>query len=288
MLLLYEVGVDALIIQDIGFLKLLREYIPEFEIHGSTQMTVHNVEAVNLLYDLGVKRVVVSRELSIEEIRHIVKNTKAEIEVFAHGALCISFSGQCLFSSMIGGRSGNRGRCAQPCRLIYSLDGKMKDYYLSPKDLWTLNIIDELVDTGVVSLKIEGRMKRPEYVATVVSIYKKALKGKINEKDIQDLIQIFNRGGFTNAFLKGREGFDMMSYGRPKNWGTYLGRVLKSDGKFVQIYLEGELNVGDGIEIFNKDIGLIVTSIIVNGKHTKSAKKGEIVQIYLEGAKKVI
>ncbi|QCX32928.1 U32 family peptidase [Caloramator sp. E03] len=283
---LYKIGVDAIIIQDIGFLYLIRKNLPDFEVHASTQMTVHNLDAVNLLYNIGIKRVVLSRELSLEEIRHIVKNTKAEIEVFVHGALCISFSGQCLFSSLIGGRSGNRGRCAQPCRLEYVLDDKSKSHYLSPKDLSTLNILSELVDTGVASLKIEGRMKRPEYVAIVVSTYKKALEGNIKEKDIEDITQIFNRGGFTNAFLKGREGFDMMSYKRPKNWGTYLGKVIKSDGKFAQILLERQLNVGDGIEIFNKGIGVPVTSIKINGKQVESGERGEIVQVFLQGAKK--
>ncbi|SKA88966.1 putative protease [Caloramator quimbayensis] len=283
---LYGAGVDAIIIQDIGFLKLLRENLPEFEVHASTQMTAHSLDAVNLLYDMGVKRVVLSRELSLEEIKHITKNTKAEIEVFVHGALCISFSGQCLFSSLIGGRSGNRGRCAQPCRMEYILDDKHRAYHLSPKDLSTLTFINEIVSMGVASLKIEGRMKRPEYVAVVVDAYKKALEGRLTSRDVENVTQIFNRGGFTSAFLKGREGSDMMSYERPKNWGTYLGKVVKVSGKFVDILLDNELSVGDGIEIFGKEKGAPVTSIKVLGENVESAQKGDIAQVFLEGAQK--
>lgn len=283
---LYGIGVDAIIVQDIGFLKLLRENLPDFEVHASTQMTVHNLDAVNLLYGMGVKRIVLSRELSLDEIRYITQNTKAEIEIFVHGALCISFSGQCLFSSMIGGRSGNRGRCAQPCRMEYTIDSGKKAYHLCPKDLSTLEFIKEIEDTGVASLKIEGRMKRPEYVATVVSAYRRALDGKARKEDIEKVTQIFNRGGFTSAFLKGRQGADMMSFKRPKNWGTYLGRVVSVNGKFASILLEKSLSVGDGVEIFGRDIGVPVTGINVRGKSTGKAEAGEIAEIYLEGAKK--
>ncbi|MCX7883677.1 MAG: DUF3656 domain-containing protein [Caloramator sp.] len=283
---LYGAGVDAVIIQDIGFLKLLRENLPELEVHASTQMTVHSLDAVNLLHDMGVKRVVLARELSLQEIGYITKNTKAEIEVFIHGALCIGFSGQCLFSSLIGGRSGNRGRCAQPCRMEYNLDDKYRAYHLSPKDLSTLNFINEITSKGVASLKIEGRMKRPEYVAVVVNAYKKAIEGNLSSKDVKNVTQIFNRGGFTSAFLKGREGSDMMSYERPKNWGTYLGKVIKVSGKFADILLDNELTVGDGIEIFGKEKGAPVTSMKNLGKTVKNAQKGDIVQVFLEGANK--
>lgn len=280
---LYSVGVDAVIVQDIGFLKLLREHVPNLEVHGSTQMTVHNLEGVNLLYNMGVKRVVLSRELSIEEIKYIKENTKAEIEVFVHGALCICFSGQCLFSSMIGGRSGNRGTCAQSCRMEYSLDGDKKSHILSPKDLSTLEYIERLVDIGVDSLKIEGRMKRYEYVATVVSSYKKAIDGKRSEKDVKNVTQIFNRGGFTSAFMHKKEGKDMMSYDRPKNWGTYLGKVIATKGKFCDIRLEEELSLDDGVEIFGKDKGVKVSKIRKGNVEVESAKKGDAVTIYLEG-----
>lgn len=280
---LYEVGIDAVIVQDIGLIKMLREHVPSLEVHGSTQMTVHNLEGVNLLYNMGVKRVVLSRELSINEIKYIKENTKAEIEVFVHGALCICFSGQCLFSSMIGGRSGNRGTCAQSCRMEYSLDGGKKSHILSPKDLSTLEYIEQLVNIGVDSLKIEGRMKRFEYVATVVSSYKKAIEGLREEKDIKNVTQIFNRGGFTSAFMHKKEGKDMMSYERPKNWGTYLGKVIATKGKFCDIRLEEELNLNDGVEIFGKDKGVKVSKIRKGSTEVVSALKGDAVTIYLEG-----
>lgn len=282
---LYEIGVDALIIQDIGFLKLLREQLPDFELHGSTQMSVHNLDGVNCLYGMGIKRVVLARELSINEIQYIVKNTKAEIEVFVHGAICISFSGQCLFSSMIGGRSGNRGKCAQSCRQEYTFDDDKKGYFLSPKDLSTLELIKDITATGVASIKIEGRMKKPEYVSGVVSTYKKALKGYLDKSDYEKVNQLFNRGGFTSFNLHKRQGRDMMSYERPKNWGSYLGRVVSSKGKFTSIKIENSLAIGDGVENFNRDNGALVSKIWVKGKEVENAKVNDIAEIYLEKAR---
>lgn len=284
---LYSIGVDAVIIQDIGFLKALRDELPELEVHGSTQMTVHNLEGVNLLYGMGVKRVVLSRELSLKEIKYIKENTEAEIEVFVHGALCISFSGQCLFSSMLGGRSGNRGKCAQPCRMQYTLNEKgEKAYFLSPKDLASLDFIQDIADIGVDSLKIEGRMKKPEYVATVISSYRRALDGKSRPGDFEKVTQAFNRGGFTSGYFLGKEGNKMMSPERPKNWGTYLGKVVSSKGKFASIKLDKPLNVGDGVELFYKQKGAPVSSIRVKGSNVEGAKHGEVAEIYLEGAQK--
>lgn len=281
---LYSIGVDAIIIQDLGFLKLLREHLPDFEVHASTQMTAHNLDAVEMLYDLGVKRVVLARELSLKEIEYISKNTRAELEMFVHGALCISFSGQCLMSSIIGGRSGNRGRCAQPCRLEYRLHDK-KAYHLSPKDLSTLEFIDKIKDLGVYSLKIEGRMKRPEYVATVVSAYRAAIDGKLTKSHIEDVTQIFNRGGFTSAFMFKRQGSEMMSYKKPRNWGTYLGRVVNVKGDFIRVKLEAELNEGDGVEVFDKGIGVVVANMKKKGSIIKKASSGDEVEFYLKGAK---
>lgn len=281
---LYSIGVDAIIIQDLGLLHLLKKHLPEFEVHASTQMTAHNLDAVNKLYELGIKRVVLSRELSLDEIKYIKENTNAELEMFVHGALCICFSGQCLMSSLIGGRSGNRGRCAQPCRLEYRLDGK-KAYHLSPKDLSTLDFVEKIKKLGVYSLKIEGRMKRPEYVATVVSAYRSALDGKLNNKQKEDVTQIFNRGGFTSAFMFNRQGYDMMSYKKPRNWGTYLGKVIKVKGDFVVVRLDNVLNEGDGVEIFDRSIGVIISNMKLKGKVVKSANKGDEVDFYLKGAK---
>lgn len=284
---LYNIGIDGIIIQDIGFLKLLREQLPELEIHGSTQMTAHNLEGVNLLYSMGIKRVVLSRELSLDEIKYIKANTQAEIEVFIHGALCISFSGQCLFSSMIGGRSGNRGKCAQPCRMQYSLNSQRdKAYYLSPKDLSTLDFVMDIMDIGVDSLKIEGRMKKPQYVATVISSYRHAMDGNPKEDDFQKVAQAFNRGGFTSGYFMGSQGNDMMCPERPKNWGTYLGQVKGANGKFASIKLEKPLNIGDGIELFSKGIGAPISSIRVNGENVENGKTGDTVEVYLEGAQK--
>ena len=175
---IYEIGVDAVIVQDIGLARVLHKYVPNLELHASTQLSIHSLEGVNELAKVGFSRVVLARELSIDEIKYIVENTKTEIEIFAHGAQCISYSGQCLMSSMIGDRSGNRGKCAQPCRLPYKLiknSGVMGNgYLLSPKDLSTIDILQEI--PNVASLKIEGRMKSPEYVAVVVSTYRKYLQ----------------------------------------------------------------------------------------------------------------
>jgi len=173
----YEKGIDAVIIQDLGLVGILRKYVPDLPLHASTQMTVHNTDGVKAALDLGIERIILSREHSLSEIKSIVSDTEAEIEVFAHGALCVSHSGQCLLSSFIGGRSGNRGRCAQPCRLPWSKIGKnlSGDYLLSPKDLMALEILPELIDTGISAIKIEGRMKSPEYVMAVVSVYRKYL-----------------------------------------------------------------------------------------------------------------
>lgn len=255
---LYNIGVDAVIVQDLGLAYLVKKLIPNMELHGSTQMTVNNLEGAKFLYDQGFARVVLSRETPLEEIRRISKNCPIELEVFIHGALCVSYSGQCLMSSMIGGRSGNRGRCAQPCRMPSSLikpDGKTlgdwdKKHILSPKDLNTVEEIEDLVEAGVLSYKIEGRMKRPEYVATVVDIYRRALdlgSKSIGLKDEENIRQIFNRG-FTKGLTFKDFGKDFISYDRPDNRGLYLGKVLRVKREKVEVRLDENLEVGDGIE----------------------------------------
>lgn len=258
---IYEIGVDAVIVQDIGLARILHKKIPNLALHASTQLSTHNLEGVNELTKIGFSRVVLARELSFEESKFICDNSQTEIEIFTHGALCVSYSGQCLMSSMIGDRSGNRGKCAQPCRLPYTLlkndEELKKGYLLSPKDL---SIIDTLKDIpNVVSLKIEGRMKSPEYVATVVSTYKKYIDKILSDKDstptIEDknnLAQIFNRGGFTSGYTLGKLGKDMMCYEKPKNWGVYIGKVTNYDGKrYITLDNISNLNIGDGIEIWN-------------------------------------
>jgi len=254
---LYQVGVDALIIQDLGLYKIIKLLCPNFEIHASTQMSIHNADGARLCKQLGFERVVLARETNIGEIKEIVKEN-IELEVFIHGALCQSYSGQCLMSSMLGGRSGNRGRCAQPCRLPYeivSIDNNNfqseKKFYLSPKDLCTIDDVDELVKAGVYSLKIEGRMKRPEYVATVVNNYKSKLadtKGIKIDKIKEELMQIFNRG-FTNGFLFGSGGKEYLSLDQPNNKGIEIGKVISSKKKNTYILeVSVELEIGDGIE----------------------------------------
>ncbi|RCX18306.1 putative protease [Anaerobacterium chartisolvens] len=296
-------GIDGIIVQDLGFAGLLRRSLPGLKLHASTQMTVYNIHGVRILERLGFKRVVLARELSLEEIRYICQNTCLEVEVFVHGALCICYSGQCLMSSVIGGRSGNRGRCAQPCRLPYSLlknndvaagDGK---YILSPKDICLVNELESLVPSGVKCLKIEGRMKSPEYVATVTGIYRKyidmAQNGKLcmeeggslaNNEDFRALTQIFNRGGFSQGYLKGRTGYGLMAYQKPKNWGIYLGEVFSynKESRKIRLRLKEDLSNGDGIEIWNgedESPGGVVSEISVEGVRRKTAQKGELAEL---------
>ena len=204
---LYRIGVDALIIADLGAIRAIRRHLPDFELHASTQMSVHSTLGANAAAGLGIVRTVAARELSFENIKSITENSKCEIEVFLHGALCVCHSGQCLFSSMVGGRSGNRGECAQPCRLPFA-GGK---YPLSLKDLSLAGHIPELIDSGVASLKIEGRMKSPSYVYTVTKIYRKLLDERraANEKELAELRRAFSRDGFTDGYFTGNITRDM-------------------------------------------------------------------------------
>lgn len=217
---LAKIGVDAIIVQDMGVLKVAREIVPDLPVHASTQMTVHNADGVLCLKKFGIKRVVLSRELSISQIRSIAEKTDVELEVFAHGALCMCYSGQCLLSSIIGSRSGNRGKCAQPCRLPYSINNsKEKAFFMSFKDLCSLWHLPTLTDAGVSSLKIEGRMKGPAYVAAVVGIYRKYIDKpqKVDPADIELLDTIFNRGGLTDGYLTGSKGKEMFALNKPEN-----------------------------------------------------------------------
>lgn len=217
------IGIDAVIVQDMGAAKVIKSVSPDMPLHASTQMTVTSLEGVRALEALGFERVVLARELSEQEIRMICEGAEAEIEVFCHGALCICYSGQCLMSSVIGGRSGNRGRCAQPCRLPYTLmengKEKTKGYLLSPKDLSLLDELPRLRKMGVASLKIEGRLKRPEYVAAVTGIYRKYLDtaSAVSKEDRKELLDAFNRSGFTKAYFMGETGKAMMSPKTPGN-----------------------------------------------------------------------
>ncbi|MDD2447644.1 MAG: DUF3656 domain-containing protein [Tissierellia bacterium] len=259
---LYDIDIDAVLVQDLGLASVIRELLPDLDMHASTQMTINNLEGTKLLKKLGFSRIVLARETPLEEIKKIHDNIDIELETFVHGALCMSYSGQCLMSSMIGGRSGNRGRCAQPCRMKYSLvdkndklvDGFDQVYLLSPKDLNTIRNLDKLFENGIVSLKIEGRMKRPEYVATIVRNYRNVIDNSVNiltDNDMKDIKQIFNRG-FTKGLPFGDFGKDFMSSERPDNRGIYLGKVVRADKYKVYIELEEDIEQGDGIEFLLK------------------------------------
>lgn len=281
---LREIGVDALIIQDTGLAYLVKQNYPDVELHASTQMTIHNGEGAKFYKSQGYERIVLSRELSIEEIGFISKDLDIETEIFVHGALCVSYSGACLMSSIIGGRSGNRGRCAQSCRLPYDLVNKVTSekksgYLLSPKDLAFLEHIDKIIESGTSSLKIEGRMKRPEYVAGVVSIYRRAINAYYNKENfdykeaLKVLAQLFNREGFSSGYLFKNLGKDLMSYNFPRNTGIRVG-VSKGNGN---ILLEDSIAVGDGIR--SDEDGVIISSIVLKGKEVDRAFKGDLVKI---------
>ena len=220
---IYDCGADAIIIQDLGLAAQLRKVMPDIELHASTQMTVTSLEGVRYLSEHGFSRVVLARELSMTEIETIAKNTDAELEVFVHGAICMCYSGQCLMSSILGGRSGNRGRCAQPCRLKYELRkngaAEASAYALSPKDMALISELTELTRIGVASLKIEGRLKSAEYVSAVTGIYRKYLDapGRVAKGDIKELEAAFSRSGFTDGYFTGRLGRDMMAHDNPAN-----------------------------------------------------------------------
>ncbi len=221
--MLNDSGVDALIVQDIGAAKLIHSIIPDMPLHASTQMTVTSLDGVKYLEDVGFSRVVLARELSAREIEHICAHAKAEIEIFVHGAICMCYSGQCLMSSILGGRSGNRGRCAQPCRLPYKITERGKilseGYMLSPKDMALINELSYIESIGVASLKIEGRLKRAEYVSAVVGIYRKYLDNphKVSPADMKELTDAFSRSGFTDGYFTENLGKNMMSHENPGN-----------------------------------------------------------------------
>lgn len=286
----YNAGIDAIIVQDLGLAKKIMELFPNLEVHASTQMTIYNLDGAKEIEKLGYSRCVLARELSIEEIKNICKNTNIEIEVFIHGALCICYSGQCLMSSLIGGRSGNRGKCAGTCRLPYSLlkDGEEQErgYLLSSKDVCTLDILPELIEAGVKSFKIEGRMKSKEYVGIVTSIYRKyidlAESNKeyiVDEEDREKLMQIFNRGGFSTGYLKGKLGKKMMYTKRPNHMGTLLGEVISYNPNkgHVKIKLSKDLDLGDSIAI--ADASCKISELMQENNNIKTAKVNQIVTI---------
>ena len=291
----YEFGIDAIIVQDLGLAKLLIANFPDLDIHASTQMSVHNLEGVKKLEALGFKRVVLSRELPLSEIEYICKNTNIEIECFVHGALCVSYSGQCLFSSSIGGRSGNRGSCAQPCRLPYVLLENASTeidsgYLLSPRDLCALEYLPQLIKAGVTSFKIEGRMKKPEYVSTVTRIYRKyidkVLNGEnfeIDPQDKKDLLQVFNRGGSSLGHLASSENRNLIFKDKPNNMGLFLGTVANFNNNkgYVSLKLNETLSIGDKIciQTSSEEANYTISELMIDKKNFPNAHFGDFVTI---------
>lgn len=280
-----DAGVDAVIVQDLGLVKMIREISPDFPIHGSTQMTITSPEAVEFTKPFNMERVVLGRENNLKQIRTIGEQARLPMEVFVHGALCVSYSGQCLTSEMWGGRSANRGECAQACRLPYDLmvDGEVKPmgdvaYLLSPKDLAAIDLMPELIEAGVTSFKIEGRLKSPEYVANVVSKYRKAIdryfdgdSSKPSKEEIRELQQSFSRG-FTHGFLEGTNNKKLVDGTFPKSRGVYLGTVeqILRDGVVCRIH--APLKRGDGI-VFDA------------GDPTKKEEGGRVYDLRRKGVK---
>ncbi len=289
----YELGIDAIIVQDLGLATRLIKDFPDLPIHASTQMSIHNLQGTLKLQNLGFKRVVLARELCANEIEYICQNSNVEIECFIHGALCISYSGQCLFSSLVGGRSGNRGKCAQPCRLPYELvqnenETIDKGFLLSTKDLCGLDYIPFLINAGVTSFKIEGRMKTPEYVATVTRIYRKyidlALSGNpyvIDEKDKKDLLQVFNRGLSSNGHLDKEPNKNLIYPIKPNNMGLPLGIIQKYNktNGHITLKLQEELYVGDCISTQKENGSYNVSELMVKNKNIKIGNIGNLVTI---------
>ena len=268
----YRQGLDAVIVQDIGLFRFIRKHFPDLPIHASTQMTLTGVDGAKFLEKEGAQRIVTSRELSMAEVKKIADETELEIESFVHGALCYCYSGQCLFSSFIGGRSGNRGQCAQPCRLLYRTpEAKRPQYLLSLKDICTLELIPEMIESGIYSFKIEGRMKKPEYAAAVAFQYRKYTdlylkyyeecpaeedpaayamkKYRVREEDRQMLLDLYNRGGFHTGYYHTQNGREMISLNRPNHAGVPAVKVLAKKGRNVTAKALTDLYPQDIIEL---------------------------------------
>lgn len=299
---LQTLGADAIIVQDIGLLQAVKNTLPNMRIHSSTQMTIHNIDGLNLMASLGIERVVLAREMSLKDLQLInAAKRNIEIEVFVHGAICYSFSGQCLFSSMIGNRSGNRGRCAQPCRLPYRLfDLKTEQiinlknrgkYLMSPADLCLIDDLTDLIKAGVDSIKIEGRMKRAEYVAVVTRNYRRALdvinealSYKSTEEVKKELLKIFNRNFSSGYLIPPYRNF--LSTQTPKNRGIYAGKVVGIKNNNIAIQLVEPVIKGDGIVIWVKqgsNPALFLNKFVVNDKLSETAQTGDTITVNVKG-----
>lgn len=296
---LYEQGVDALIIQDLGLFDLLHQSFPDLELHASTQMHIHNEAGIQLIKEAGMKRVVLPRETPLEEIRQYTTQG-IDVEVFVQGALCVSYSGQCLMSAKKLSRSGNRGACAQMCRMKYRL-GKITngtisyvdhegEYLLSPKDLNTLAHVPDLIAAGIASFKIEGRMKRPAYVALMVSLYRKAIDASLSRQPFQmgnaeeEMKKIFHRG-FTSGHLFHQMGASFVNPHRPNHMGIVIGKVMGKKGRRVRIQLSGMLHQHDGIRFLceGEDIGCMVNKLYVDDLLVNQAEAGQLVEVEVDG-----
>lgn len=291
---IHKNNVDAVLIQDLGMLDLVRKTYPNLEVHASTQMHIHNLDGVKVLERLGIKRAVLARETSIDTIKYIKENSNIELEVFVHGALCVSYSGECLMSKFIGGRSGNRGECAGACRLSYDVVDDNNNilnknkYPISTKDLNTIYYIDKLIESGVASLKIEGRMKSKEYVYMVVKLYRDTIDnyyktGKVivNENDLLKLKKIFNRE-YTKGFLFNINNNELINSYRPNHMGVNVGKVLNYKNGYATILLTDHVSIGSGLRVLsknNKDVGILVNEFYKNNKLVKDAYKDDIISI---------
>ena len=291
---IHKNNVDAVLIQDLGMLDLVRKTYPNLEAHASTQMHIHNLDGVKVLEKLGIKRAVLARETSIDTIKYIKENSNIELEVFVHGALCVSYSGECLMSKFIGGRSGNRGECAGACRLSYDVVDcnnnilNKNKYPISTKDLNTIYYIDKLIESGVASLKIEGRMKSKEYVYMVVKLYRDTIDnyyktGKVivNEEYLLKLKKIFNRE-YTKGFLFNINNNELINSYRPNHMGVNVGKVLNYKNGYATILLTDHVSIGSGLRVLsknNKDVGILVNEFYKNNKLVKDAYKNDIISI---------
>ncbi|MCQ2978326.1 MAG: U32 family peptidase [Clostridia bacterium] len=267
-------GLDGVIIQDLGVATAVKQVFPDLPLHASTQMTVHNIEGVRVLERLGFSRVVLSRELTLEEIKYISENTKVELEVFIHGAACVCYSGACYMSHLIGGRSANKGTCAQPCRYRYELFDDSDERIavgnlLSNKDIYGIPYLKELAEMGITSLKIEGRNRSPEYVAVTTRKFRKYLNAlkqtnsniEVTPEDENELMQVFNRGGKHSHYFEGKKGKDSISYLCAKNWGVPLGKILDVRGNMIKVKLFTNLDLHDGVEVLDGSLSGVVTCI---------------------------
>lgn len=291
---IHKNNVDAVLIQDLGMLDLVRKTYPNLEVHASTQMHIHNLDGVKVLEKLGIKRAVLARETSIDTIKYIKENSNIELEVFVHGALCVSYSGECLMSKFIGGRSGNRGECAGACRLSYDVVDSNNNilnknkYPISTKDLNTIYYIDKLIESGAASLKIEGRMKSKEYVYMVVKLYRDTIDnyyktGKVivNEDDLLKLKKIFNRE-YTKGFLFNINNNELINSYRPNHMGVNVGKVLNYKNGYATILLTDHVSIGSGLRVLsknNKDVGILVNEFYKKDKLVKDAYKNDIISI---------